>query len=38
LLERFATTLQAMSTGPVPESAADFVLPQEAELLESQTQ
>jgi hypothetical protein len=38
LLERFATTLQAMATGPVPEKASDFVLPQEAALLESQTQ
>ena len=38
LLERFATTLQAMATGPVPEKASDFTLPQEAELLENQAQ
>jgi hypothetical protein len=38
LLERFATTLQAMAAGPVPAQASDFALPQEAELLESQAQ
>lgn len=35
LLERFATTLQAMAAGPLPERASDFALPQEAALLES---
>jgi flavin-dependent dehydrogenase len=36
LLERFASTLQAMAIGPVPASAAEFTIPNEADLVERQ--